>query len=85
MRKGSARAVYIVTATKDGRTEFWAAATPRHHAAAAVKRALPGGWRVMFLGWRLCPTRATALKMSSNGVRKLVSSAAIDEGLFLAR
>jgi len=85
MRNGFARAVYIVTATKNGRTEFWAAATPRHHAAAAVQRVLQPGWRIMFLGWRLSPTVAAALKMSSNSVRKLVGSAAIDRGLFLPR
>jgi hypothetical protein len=83
MRKGSARAVYIVIATKDGQTEFWAAATPRHRAAGAVQRLLPPGWRITFLGWRLSPTKAAALKMSSDSVRKLVSSAAIDGGLLL--
>jgi hypothetical protein len=85
MRNGFARAVYVVTATKSGRTEFWAAATPRHHAAAAVQRVLRPGWRVMFLGWRLSPTTAAALKISSYSVRKLVGSAAIDSGLFLPR
>ena len=81
MSKGLARAVYIVIATKDGQTEFWAASTPRHRAAAAVQRLLPPGWRVTFLGWRLSPTKAAALKMSSDNVRKLISSAAIDGGL----
>jgi hypothetical protein len=85
MCSGLARAVYIVTATKDGLTEFWAAATPSDHAAVAVQQVLPPGWRVMFSGWRLNPTKAAALKMSSNSVRKLVDSAAIDRGLFLAR
>jgi len=41
MQNGSARAVYVVIATKDGQTEFWAAATPRHRAAAAVQQLLP--------------------------------------------
>lgn len=85
MRNGFTRAIYIVTATRNGRTEFWAAATPRHRAAAAVQRVLQPGWRTMFLGWRLSPTKAAALKMSSNSVRKLVGSAAIDRGLFLPR
>jgi hypothetical protein len=84
MRNGVARAVYIVAATKDGRTEFWAAATPRRYAADAVQQALPPGWRVIFLGWRLSPAKAAALKMSSNSVRKLVDSAAIDRGLLVA-
>lgn len=85
MRNGFVRAVYIVTATKNGRTEYWAAATSRHHAASAVQQVLPPGWRVMCLGWRLSPKKATALKMSSNSVRKLVDSAAIDRGLLVAR
>jgi hypothetical protein len=28
--------VYIIAATKDGQTEYWAAATPRQDAVAAV-------------------------------------------------
>jgi len=85
MRKGFTRAVYIVIATKDGQTEFWAAATPRHRAAAAVQQLLPPGWRITFLGWRLSPTKAAALKMSPDSARKLISSTAIDVGLSLAR
>jgi len=85
MRKGFARDVYIVTATKNGQTEFWAAATPRHRAAATVQQLLPAGWRVAFLGWRLSPTKAAALEMSANSACKLISNAAIDRGLLLAR
>jgi hypothetical protein len=29
--------IYVVAATKDGQTEFWAAATPRKTAAAEVQ------------------------------------------------
>jgi hypothetical protein len=85
MRNGFACSVYIVSATKNGQTEFWAAATPRQDAAAAVQRVLPAGWRAVFLGWRLNSTKSRALKMSSNSVRKLVRGAAIDEGLLRAR
>jgi hypothetical protein len=85
MREGLVRTVYIVTATKNGQTEFWAAATSRHRAAAAVQRLLPSGWSVMCLGWRLSPTKAAALKLSSNSVRRLISSTAIDGGLLLSR
>jgi len=85
MRNGFARAVYVVTATKNGRTEFWAVATPRHRAAAAVQRVLPPGWRIMFLGWQLSPTKVAALKMSANSVRKLVDSEAIDRALLPPR
>ena len=28
--------IYVVVATKDGKTEYWAAATPRDEAAATV-------------------------------------------------
>jgi hypothetical protein len=85
MRNKFARGAYVVSATKDGQTEFWAAATSRHRAAAAVQHVLPTGWRVTLLGWRLSPTKAAALEMPSNTVRKLVESAAIDKGLLLAR
>jgi hypothetical protein len=84
MRNGFARAVYIVIATKDGQTEFWAAATARNRAAAAVQ-ALAPGWRVTFPGWRLGPTKAAELKMPPGSVRKLIGSTAIDSGLLPAR
>lgn len=83
MQNGFARVIYVVAATKNGRTEFWAAATVRYLAASAVQRALPPGWRILFLGWRLSPAKAAALKMSSDSVRKLVGSAAVERGLFL--
>lgn len=83
MRNGFARIIYVVAATKNGRTEFWAAATARYLAEAAVQRALPPGWRILFLAWRLSPTKAAALKMSSGSVCKLVGSAMIERGLFL--
>jgi hypothetical protein len=85
MPNGVARAVYVVIATKDGQTEFWAAATPRHRAAAAVQQLLPPGWRVSFLGWRLGATKAAELKLSLGSVHKLINSAAVDGGLLLAR
>ncbi|HTV27999.1 MAG TPA: hypothetical protein VMF32_09475 [Xanthobacteraceae bacterium] len=84
MRNGFARAVYIVIATKDGQTEFWAAATARTRAATAVQELAAPGWRVTFLGWRLNPAKAVALKMLPGSVRKLIGSAAIDSGLLRA-
>jgi hypothetical protein len=84
MRNRFARTVYIVAATKYSRTEFWAVATARHEATSAVQRVLPPGWQIIFLGWRLSPTKAAELKMSPNSVRKLVGNSAIKRGLFQA-
>ena len=63
--------VYVVAATKDGQTEFWAAATPRARAAAAVQRLLPLGWTAFATGWRLTPGKVAELSMHINSVRKL--------------
>jgi hypothetical protein len=63
--------IYVVAATKDGKTEFWAAATRRERAAAAVQQLLPAGWTAILLGWRLTPEKVAELKLRSNSVRKL--------------
>lgn len=71
MGNAFASRVYVVAATKDGQTEFWAAATPRARAAAAVQRLLPLGWTAFITGWRLTPRKVAELSMRTNSVRKL--------------
>ena len=66
-----ADAVYVVSATKNGQSEFWAAATPRRVAAAQVQRSLPPGWKATLTSWRLSRGRAAELEMRPNTVRKL--------------
>jgi hypothetical protein len=66
--------VYVVSATKNGRSEFWAAATPRQVAAAQVQRSLPPGWKATLTSWRLSRGRAAELEMRPNTVRKLTEA-----------
>ncbi len=63
--------IYVVVASNGSESEFWAAATPRHRAAAEVQSSLPEGWTANFTGWRLPATKAMVLKMRANTVRKL--------------
>ena len=61
-----------MAATKDDKTEFWATATERITALAAVQQKLPPGWTATnVMDWRLTPERVSALKLPTNGVRKL--------------
>jgi hypothetical protein len=63
--------IYVVAATKDGQTEFWAAATPRKTAAAEVQQLLPTGWTAVPTGWRLTPEKVAELNMRVHSVRKI--------------
>jgi hypothetical protein len=63
--------IYVVAATKDGQTQFWAAATPRKTAAVEVQQSLPTGWMAFPTGWRLTPQKVAELNMRANSVRKL--------------
>ncbi len=63
--------IYVVAATKDGQTAFWAAATPRKTAAAEVQQLLPLGWTAVPTGWLLTPEKAAELNMRANSVRKI--------------
>jgi hypothetical protein len=65
--------VYIVVATKNGATEYWAAATHRAKAVSAVKEMLPPGWDGTVTERRLTPDQVAELKLRANGVRKLKS------------
>ena len=63
--------VYVVSATKNGHSEFWAAATPRDSAAAQVQGSLPPGWEAKLTGWRLGAERAAELQMAPSTVRRI--------------
>jgi hypothetical protein len=71
MGNSFAGGIYVVVATKEGRTEFWAAATHRDRAAVEVRKLLPQGWTTVFTGWRLTSDKAAKLRMRANSVRKL--------------
>jgi len=46
MRTTIAPGIYVVVAKKDNTVEYWAAATVRENAVAAVEKELPPGWTV---------------------------------------
>jgi hypothetical protein len=71
MRSSVVGSVYVVQAIKDDKTEFWAAATVREKAVAAVERELGDGWTVTLTDRRLTRQRLSMLKMLPNAVRRL--------------
>ena len=60
--------IYVVAATKDGKTEYWAAATVRAEAVAAVQGQLTGEWTVTLTDRRLTSQKIRALKLRPNAV-----------------
>jgi hypothetical protein len=63
--------IYVVAATKDGKTEYWAAATLREHAVDEVRKALGPGWNASFTERRIATETMRDLKMQRLSVRKL--------------
>jgi hypothetical protein len=66
-----ASGVYIIAATKNYQTEYWAAATRREEAVAAVQQLLAPGWTSTLTERRITPDQVMALKLRPGGVRKL--------------
>ncbi len=60
--------IYVVAAVKDGRTEYWAAATVREDAVPAVRREVPPGTEVFLTDRRLTPQKIKALRLRPNAV-----------------
>ena len=75
--------IYVVSATKNGQSEFWAAATPRRAAAAQVQRSLPPGWKATLTSWRLSRERAAELEMRPDTVRRLTEVSCRSSQLFI--
>jgi hypothetical protein len=71
MRYTLADGVYVVVATEDDETEYWAVATPCHTALDTVRAELAPGWTLFLTGRRLTPRRVASMKMHPNSVRKL--------------
>jgi len=63
--------IFLVTATKDGKTEYWAAATPSAYAVDAVRAQIAPGWKLALTGIRLTTTQVAELNMRPDSVRKL--------------
>ena len=71
MNRLIADVVYVVSATKNGHSEFWAAATPRDSAAEQVQGSLPPGWKAKLTGWRLGVERVAELQIAPNTVQRI--------------
>ena len=63
--------LYVVQATKHGKTEYWAVATIRDKAVAAVEKELDDGWTVTLTDRRLTGQRLSKLRLRPSGVQKL--------------
>jgi hypothetical protein len=62
---------HIVAATKDGWTQYWAAATVRSAAVEAVRRMIAPGWELVLTNHQLPTAKAAELNIRPNTVRKL--------------
>jgi hypothetical protein len=71
MGREYAGGIHVIAATKDGKTEYWAAATRREHAVDEVRKALPPGWNATFTERRISAETVRGLKMQRMSVRKL--------------
>jgi hypothetical protein len=65
--------ICVVAASKDGHTEYWAAATPPDKAVAQVLKSLPLGWKAVLTMRRIAPEQVAALNLRPNTVCKLRS------------
>jgi hypothetical protein len=71
MRRRAFGGIYVVEALKDGEVEYWAAATLREKAVAAVAKQVGPDWTVTLTKQRLTNQRLSVLRMLPNTVRKL--------------
>ena len=63
--------IHVVQAVKDGEPEYWAAATIRQKAVAAVEKELGDGWTVTLTDRRLTGQRLSKLRLTPNSVQRL--------------
>ena len=63
--------IYVVQAIKGDQTEYWAAATIREKAVAAVEKELGAGWSVTLTDRRLTGQRLSKLRLRPNSVQRL--------------
>jgi hypothetical protein len=71
MRNRVSGGIYVVEAMRNGAVQYWAAATLRQNAVAAVVEKLGPEWVVTLTKRRLTNQRLSILKMRPNTVRKL--------------
>lgn len=71
MGKGYADAVYAVAASKNGKTQYWVAATRPKQATAADQLLLGPTWSVKLSNHRLTPPQLAELNLRPDEVRRL--------------
>ncbi len=71
MGKFYAGAIYMIAASKDGKTEYWAAATSPKEATAAVQLAVGPAWKIKLINRRLTPAQVAELSLQPDDVRRL--------------
>lgn len=67
--------IYVVAATKNDATIYWATATRREDAVTAIQLLLGPGWTVAFTERRITPAQVAALKLKNNDVCELTTVA----------
>jgi len=63
--------IYVVAATKDNTTLYWATATQREDAVTAVELLLGPGWAVALTERRITPAQGAVLRLRDNDIREL--------------
>jgi hypothetical protein len=71
MGKGHARPIYVVSASKDGKIEYWVAATNPNEATVAVQLVLGPAWKIKLTDRRLNPSQLAELNLRPDDVRRL--------------
>jgi hypothetical protein len=72
MGKHYAGGIYVLAASKDGKTDYWVAATKPKEATVAVQLALGPAWKVRLTDRRLTPNQVAELQLRPDEVRRLI-------------
>jgi hypothetical protein len=71
MGRAYATAIYVVAASKGGKTDYWVAATSPKEATTAVQLFVGPAWRVRLTNRRLTPAQLAELNLGPDDVRRL--------------
>jgi hypothetical protein len=63
--------IHVIVATKDDKTEYWAAAFPKSRSLEEVRKLVAPGWRLTLTDKRLTRQQAAELNMRAYSVRQL--------------
>jgi hypothetical protein len=71
MGKLYAGGIYVVAAAKNGKTEYWVAATSPKEATAAVQLVVGPSWKTRLINRRLTPAQVAELSLQPDDVRRV--------------